>query len=42
VINVDPAAPAGDNTTRTEVRTGEYLQAVLFDHYTRAGPRVEL
>lgn len=33
VIIVDPAAPSpGDYTTRTEVETGEYEQAVIFDH----------
>ena len=35
VINVDPRANPGDNTTRTEVRTGECLQAVIFDHFTK-------
>lgn len=35
VINVDPRAAAGDNTTRTEIRTSEVLQAVLYDHFTR-------
>ncbi|PSC75391.1 flagellar basal body [Micractinium conductrix] len=33
VIIVDPAAPSpGDYTTRSEVQTGEYEQAVIFDH----------
>lgn len=35
VINVDPKSSPGDNTTRTEVRTTEYYQAVIFDHFTR-------
>jgi hypothetical protein len=35
VINVDPRANPGDNTTRTEVRTSECLQAVIFDHFTK-------
>jgi hypothetical protein len=35
VINVDPRANPGDNTTRTEVRTGEALQVVIYDHFTR-------
>jgi len=33
VIIVDPAAPSpGDYTTRTDVQTEEYEQAVIFDH----------
>jgi hypothetical protein len=33
VIIVNPAAPSpGDYTTRTEVQTEEYEQAVIFDH----------
>ena len=35
VINVDPRAKPGDNTTRHELQTGEYLQVVLYDHVTR-------
>lgn len=35
VINVDPRANPGDNTTRTEVRTPEYAQAVIWDHFMR-------
>jgi hypothetical protein len=35
VINVDPRANPGDNTTRTEIRTAECLQAVVWDHFTR-------
>jgi len=36
VINVHPKANPGEDTTRTELVTTEYLQAVLFDHFTRA------
>ena len=35
VINVDPRANPGDNSTRTEIRTHECLQAVIYDHFTR-------
>mmetsp|Transcript_74194 Transcript_74194/g.179456 ORF Transcript_74194/g.179456 Transcript_74194/m.179456 type:complete len:241 (-) Transcript_74194:41-763(-) len=35
VINVDPKANPGDNSTRTEIRTKEYLQVVIYDHMTR-------
>lgn len=35
VINVDPNAPPGDNTTRTEIQTPEYRQVVIYDHMTR-------
>lgn len=35
VINVDPKATPGDNSTRTEIKTKEYLQIVLYDHMTR-------
>ena len=35
VINVDPKAVPGDNSTRTEVQTDEYIQAVIYDHVTR-------
>lgn len=35
VINVDPKANPGDNTTRTEIKTHEYLQVVIYDHMTR-------
>jgi hypothetical protein len=35
VINVDPKASPGDNSTRTEVRTTEYMQVVIYDHMTR-------
>lgn len=35
VINVDPKANPGDNSTRTEIETNEYLQVVIYDHMTR-------
>jgi len=35
IINVNPEVPPGDNTTRTEVATSEYVQVVLYDHSTR-------
>ena len=35
VINVDPKQPPGDNSTRTEISTTEYLQVVIYDHMTR-------
>jgi len=35
VINVDPKASPGDNSTRTEIQTDEYLQVVIYDHMTR-------
>ncbi|KAJ0404480.1 hypothetical protein P43SY_008800 [Pythium insidiosum] len=35
VVNVDPKANPGDNSTRTEIRTKEYLQVVIYDHMTR-------
>jgi uncharacterized protein (UPF0218 family) len=35
VVNVDPKVPPGDNTTRTEIKTTEYLQIVIYDHMTR-------
>lgn len=35
VINVDPKAVPGDNSTRTEMQTDEYIQAVIYDHVTR-------
>jgi Domain of unknown function (DUF4464) len=34
-LNVDPAAALGDNSTRTDLPTHEYAQAVLYDHVTR-------
>lgn len=35
IINVDPRARPGDNSTRTELQTQEYLQVVIYDHVTR-------
>jgi len=35
VINVDPNAPSGDNSQRTEIETSEYIQVVIYDHQTR-------
>jgi hypothetical protein len=35
VINVDPKANPGDNSTRAEIKTGEYAQVVIYDHMTR-------
>ena len=34
-INVDPRERPGDNSTRTELSTDEYMQVVLYDHVTR-------
>jgi hypothetical protein len=35
IINVDPKARPGDNSTRFDVVTTEYTQVVLYDHVTR-------
>ncbi|GMH32750.1 hypothetical protein BSKO_00584 [Bryopsis sp. KO-2023] len=35
VINVDPKEKPGDNSTRTDVETTEYMQVVVYDHVTR-------
>jgi len=35
LINVDPRAKPGDNSTRTEIETEEYMQVVIYDHVTR-------
>jgi len=35
VINVDPHANPGDNTTRLEVIDTAYVQIVIYDHFTR-------
>lgn len=35
LISVAPGTLPGDNSTRTDLETDEYLQAVLFDHVTR-------
>lgn len=35
IINVDPNAESGDNSTRHEIKTKEYIQVVIYDHMTR-------
>ncbi|XP_018414504.1 PREDICTED: uncharacterized protein C4orf22 homolog [Nanorana parkeri] len=35
ILNVDPKAPPGDNTTRTPIQSHLYTQAVIHDHITR-------
>ena len=35
IIDVDPKAKSGDNTTRFDVKTDEYYHVVLYDHLTR-------
>ena len=35
IINVDPNLSPGDNTTRIEIKSPDYLQIVIFDHLTR-------
>ena len=35
VVNVDPAAPPGDNSSRNELECEDYLQVTIFDHLTR-------
>jgi len=35
VINVDPHKRPGDNTTRTDITTDEYLQVCIWDHVSR-------
>jgi len=35
IVNVNPEAAPGDNTTRIEIDTNEYIQVVLYDHSTR-------
>jgi hypothetical protein len=35
IINVNPEMVPGDNTTRIELETSEYVQVVLYDHTTR-------
>uniref|UniRef100_UPI00398E4E73 cilia- and flagella-associated protein 299 n=1 Tax=Pristiophorus japonicus TaxID=55135 RepID=UPI00398E4E73 len=35
IINVDPKVSSGDNTTRSLIETGLYIQVVIFDHITR-------
>ena len=34
-INVDPLQLPGDNSTRVNIQTEEYIQAVIYDHVTR-------
>lgn len=35
LINVNPEAFPGDNTTRVELETSEYAQVVIYDHTSR-------
>ncbi|KAM9329826.1 cilia- and flagella-associated protein 299 [Gastrophryne carolinensis] len=35
ILNVDPKASPGDNSTRTPIETDLYIQAVIYDHITR-------
>jgi hypothetical protein len=35
IVNVNPESVPGDNTTRVEIETNEYVQVVLYDHSTR-------
>ena len=35
LINVNPDVSPGDNTTRTELETDDYIQVVFYDHTTR-------
>ncbi|KAM8940329.1 cilia- and flagella-associated protein 299 isoform 2-T2 [Pelodytes ibericus] len=35
ILNVDPKASPGDNSTRTPIQTNLYIQAVIYDHITR-------
>ena len=35
LINVNPDVHPGDNTTRLELETSEYIQVVFYDHTTR-------
>mmetsp|Transcript_47 Transcript_47/g.95 ORF Transcript_47/g.95 Transcript_47/m.95 type:complete len:241 (-) Transcript_47:164-886(-) len=35
LINVNPDVNPGDNTTRTELETDDYIQVVFYDHTTR-------
>ncbi|XP_071600345.1 cilia- and flagella-associated protein 299 isoform X1 [Heliangelus exortis] len=37
IINVDPKAYPGDNTTRMPVKTDLYLHVVIYDHIIRRG-----
>ncbi|XP_073511300.1 cilia- and flagella-associated protein 299 [Phyllobates terribilis] len=35
ILNVDPKASPGDNSSRTPIQTDIYIQAVIYDHITR-------
>ncbi|XP_017749433.1 PREDICTED: uncharacterized protein C4orf22 homolog [Rhinopithecus bieti] len=35
ILNVDPKAQPGDNSTRIPIPTELYIQAVIFDHISR-------
>lgn len=35
IVNVNPESLPGDNTTRIEIETAEYVQVVFYDHSTR-------
>ena len=35
IVNVNPEMNPGDNTTRIELSTSEYVQVVFYDHSTR-------
>jgi len=35
VIDVDPKAPPGESSVRSELPTDEYMQVVIYDHVTR-------
>ncbi|XP_071982692.1 cilia- and flagella-associated protein 299 [Engystomops pustulosus] len=35
ILNVDPKASPGDNSTRNPIQTDIYIQAVIYDHITR-------
>lgn len=35
LVNVDPDACPGDNSTRSVIKTDEYLHVILYDHVTR-------
>ncbi|XP_051474227.1 cilia- and flagella-associated protein 299 [Apus apus] len=37
IINVDPKAYPGDNTTRTPIETHQYLHVVIYDHIVGRG-----
>ncbi|XP_068127241.1 cilia- and flagella-associated protein 299 [Hyperolius riggenbachi] len=35
ILNVDPKASPGDNSSRTPIQSDLYIQAVIYDHITR-------